>query len=554
MASAKVGFENASKFTIQGSEFNTVAGDQLITVNHNTNYVGDSPSTQLISGRRFRVIPDGDVFVLRTRLSVSKDSQDKVRAVRSISTVQVVGLGESRNFTAVTYEGPQSKEAFENDLIQYSQSRRHHNFAQLFGVVHGASAPALIFHSELIPLKYFAKLCSSSPLALAYLKYRYSLDSLETVMSIYTYNHMWNIPDKSELYWMQPTSGLICTGPLAPSSNLESMQESHHLWNQVDQLQRIVPPLGFAHYTSDRDVIKHIEDHFGTVVSFVALLLGNKAGVVVNGSGHLFRFGSVVSMDYYPPQDPPKPRRIIAQISPTSKVPYLVGRWINIFGTALELHSSGWARVLYGSEKPLYPSFRCDIKAHLSTNDIQSAWLSQAECILENIEQKYVLFSSEIKMTLDTMSQPRMGPNSYKNTYLFIAPVEVTEIESIPYFSFNVQPYFWSFDENGAQPISRTTQDLLGLPSFEARVAGGKSWSTIEHMAVSQYLKSKGFSSGMKYSCKHGYPLFQGPENTVTNDEFEIIEAVKDTEDDWELIPEDKVYHSSDVSMNQWLL
>ncbi|KAF9058310.1 hypothetical protein BDP27DRAFT_596468 [Rhodocollybia butyracea] len=96
-------------------------------------------------------------------------------------------------------------------------------------------------------------------------------------------------------------------------------------------------------------------------------------------------------------------------------------------------------------------------------------------------------------------------------------------------------------------------------------------------MAVSQYLKLKGFSSGVEYSHKYGYPLFKTPKNIVPDDEFEIIEAVsdsecvlkyvfltsslplhyvhKDTGDDWELIPEDKVDQSSesDVSNAQWL-
>ncbi|KAF9058312.1 hypothetical protein BDP27DRAFT_1433058 [Rhodocollybia butyracea] len=553
MVPAKV-FENASQFTIQGSEFNAVAGDQ-ITVNHNTNYVGDGPPTQVISGRRslnqFRVIPDGDVFVLSTRSSVIKDSQDKVRVVRSISTVQVVGLGESRNFTAVTYEGPQSKEAFEDDLVQHSQSR-HRNFTQLFGVVHGVSVPALIFHSELIPLQYFAKLCSSSPLALAYLNHRFSLDVEEAervTKSMYANDQAWFISGKQ--CWIQPTSGLICAGPLAPSSNDPIIQKSYPPWNQRDQF-RTVPQLGFQLYTSDHDIIKHIEEHFDSVVSFVALLLGDKD--VVDASGHLFTFGSVMTIsndfDYLA-----KPEQIIAQIPSTLKMPYFVEGWKNRCGKAPELHSSGWGRVSHvSSEEPYF--FDNEIKSpHLSTNAIQTAWLAQAECILENIEQRYVLFSSTINMILSSQTiGPRIAPVFWdRNIYLFIAPVNVTEIESIPYFSFNnVQPYFWSLDENGAQPISRTTQDLLGLPSFQASITGVKWWPTIEHVAVSQYLKLKGFSSGVKYSRKHGYPLFKSPENTVADDGFEIIEAVlDDTGDDWELIPENKAYDSSGENSEQ---
>jgi hypothetical protein len=135
-------------------------------------------------------------------------------------------------------------------------------------------------------------------------------------------------------------------------------------------------------------------------------------------------------------------------------------------------------------------------------------------------------------MTLDCYKRRLTDTPAFwnRNIYLFIAPVDVTEIKSIPYFSFNVQPYFWSFDEDGAQPISHTTQDLLGLPSFQPFVHEGKQWTTVDHMAVSRYLKLKGFSSGLEYSLKHGYPLFEASRSTIENDEFEIIETVSDGE------------------------
>ncbi|KAF9056868.1 hypothetical protein BDP27DRAFT_1373015 [Rhodocollybia butyracea] len=218
---------------------------------------------------------------------------------------------------------------------------------------------------------------------------------------------------------------------------------------------------------------------------------------------------------------PPKPGRIIAQIPSTFNVPYSAGRWSDLFDKALDLHSSGWAsRISYASLKPshndeILDPFCIEMETQLSATDIQTAWLVQAECILDNIEQQH-------------------------------------EIGSIPYFSFNVQPYFWSLDENGAQPMSPTTQTLLGLPLFKASVSGGKQWSTEEHMAVSQYLRLKGFSE-VNYSRKRGYPLLEAPKNVVSNDEFEIVDAVSDdTGDDWELIPQDKACQSS-VSKAQWL-
>ncbi|KAE9405854.1 hypothetical protein BT96DRAFT_306759 [Gymnopus androsaceus JB14] len=292
-------FQNASQFTIQESEFNAVAGDLIVNSNTN-NYFGGAPSSQMISasGRQFRVIPDGDIFVLSTSSSAIKDSQGLVKVVRSISTIQVVGLRESNKFTAVTYEGPQSQQAFEDDLVQHSQSR-HPNLMQLFGLVQGRSVPAMIFHSELIPLQHFAEQCSSSPLALAYLKHRYTIDSLKAERavtgSIFSTN-VWHIVD--EQFWIEPSSGLICAGPFAPFSNYTGVQRSdaNSWWNQLNHLENI-PQLKFAFYKSDNEIIRHIEDHFESVVSFVASQLADyRDPACKGGSGHFFTLGSVISI------------------------------------------------------------------------------------------------------------------------------------------------------------------------------------------------------------------------------------------------------------------
>ncbi|KAE9405787.1 hypothetical protein BT96DRAFT_305119 [Gymnopus androsaceus JB14] len=150
---------------------------------------------------------------------------------------------------------------------------------------------------------------------------------------------------------------------------------------------------------------------------------------------------------------------------------------------------------------------------------------------------------------------PKKLPFWPRIPYLFIAPVKIMEIRSIPYFSFHNEPYFWSFDLNGIQKISPTTQMLLGLPSLEPMVHG-LHWSASEHKAVLQYLQNKGFSSGLKYSRKQGYPLFKAPKSNVQveSEEFEIIDAESDVadnadvEDDWGFISDNLSCHSSDDS------
>ncbi|KAE9404306.1 hypothetical protein BT96DRAFT_917053 [Gymnopus androsaceus JB14] len=550
MASPKL-FENASQFSIQESEFNAVAGDLIMNNTNNYNYFGDAPSSQMISGRWFRVIPDGDVFVLSTSSSAIKASQGLVKVVRSISTVQVVGLGESNKFTVVAYEGPHSQQAFEDDLVQHSRLR-HPNLIQLFGLIHGCSVPAMIFHSELIPLRHFAEQCSSSPFALVYLKYRYTIDSLKAKEAVTgsIYSIEWRVVD--EQFWIQPSSGLICAGPFAPLSNYIGVQRSHRYYDQLNHLENI-PQLKVAFYKSDNEIIRHIEDHFESVVSFVESQLGTYSGNLTceECSGHLFTVGSVISTSEI--VYPLRPGRIIAQVD-TYKVPYSIGRW-NINSEPGELHSTGWTRFLPYSQSLC--SVDMEIQTQMSAHDLQVAWVVQAAHILENIDQKYTLFSSRINMSLRSTQQVlSKHPLWIRLPFLFIAPVKITEIESIPYFSFHNEPYFWSFDLNGIQKISHTTQMLLGLPSFVPGVFGGMHWSTSEHTAVSQYLRSKGFSSGLKYSCKQGYPLFKVPKSNVQveSEEFEIIEAVSDVtdnadvlvEEDWAFISDNQSCHSSD--------
>ncbi|KAE9393415.1 hypothetical protein BT96DRAFT_224374 [Gymnopus androsaceus JB14] len=161
MSASKL-FHNASHFSIQGSEFNAVAGDLVVTNNFH------GPTTTSVSGRMFRVLPSGDVIIIQ-RLHERKSNS--VKAVRCINTVQVVGLGESQKFTAVIYKGPQARQAFEDDLGRYSEAW-HPNVAQLFGIIQ-SDIPALIFHSELIPITYFANQYTSNPFAQVYLKHRY---------------------------------------------------------------------------------------------------------------------------------------------------------------------------------------------------------------------------------------------------------------------------------------------------------------------------------------------------------------------------------------------
>lgn len=100
---------------------------------------------------------------------------------------------------------------------------------------------------------------------------------------------------------MQPTSGLICMGPLGPSYESPTRYENiYALWpHDSDYFQpTTIPQLDFQNYTSYENVISHIEQHFDTFESFVGSHLGSKSVEVLFADGDplWLSFGSIISV------------------------------------------------------------------------------------------------------------------------------------------------------------------------------------------------------------------------------------------------------------------
>ncbi|KAJ4482555.1 hypothetical protein J3R30DRAFT_2189325 [Lentinula aciculospora] len=508
-------------FIIQGSEINNVGGDHVIVTNNHLHHPGYQ--TRILAGKPLRTVSLEDVFLRGTKTRVTQNSQGFVKVIRSFHPASVAGLGDSSHFTVVTYEGPDAKEVFRDDIVRYA-GLRHPNLAQLFGTLHYDTPRAgMLLHSELVPLQYFTGQCASNPLAFSYVKYRFLVDSVAAA-EVTGLLHRYIPPDE---FWMQPTSGLICIGPLGPSySSPRNHENFYALWpRDSDYFQRTtIPQLEYNDYDSAVNIIKHIEQHFSTFESFVGSHLGSKSVEVLIVEGSLFSlsFGSVISVFENDDCFTLSSQRLLAQAC-LEDVTYSVGRWSSFYlpesddGSTSENEHNGWTRVSYSSSQNFFPSyFLIDLEAHMPDGDLEAAWLTQAGHILQfNTSNKYVFIGSKIRMILQIpASSPLPNPTC---AYLFIAPVKIDEFTR---FSFDETPYYWSMDPFGAHRMSEEEQELSGLPSFELGIYEGRQWSDMEHSAISRYLEYKGFNPlESDYAQSRGYSVFEVTGLTTQDEE-----------------------------------
>ncbi|KAJ3760179.1 hypothetical protein EV360DRAFT_68896 [Lentinula raphanica] len=512
-------FDNASHFTVQGSQINNVGRDHVVVTNNHYRQgrCNNRPENEVL-GKRLRAIPSDDVFFKGMRIRAIDDPRGSVKVVRTFHPAKVVGLGDtSTQFTVVAYQGPDANNVFKNDALQYS-GLRHPNVVQLFAILrYDSPMMGMILHGELVPLQHFAGLCAArSPLAFSYLKYRFSL-------------YRYIPPDE---FWIQPTSGLICMGPLGPlcSNHHRDYENIYALWprdsdychpENIPQSQ-----LDFGDYVFDEAIIKHVEEHFDNFESFVGSHLGHKSVEVLfmEDQSCWFSFGSVIEVSENEDCLTLKWQGLHAQAS-LENIYHSVGRWTSLCAncdmSTKNIDGCQWTRVAYsGCQDNSLSYFSLDLESDVSTSVLEAAWLSQAGRILQKKNaNNYELFSnfsavfldSKIKLILQishagSWSIHNQGPPS---AYLFIAPVQIKGTTH-PCFAFHKTPYFWSMDPSGTDRLSKHTQELLGLPSFEIGIFEGRQWSDIEYDAVSRYLKFKGLDPlGLDYARTRGYASFE---------------------------------------------
>ncbi|KAL0570308.1 hypothetical protein V5O48_011659 [Marasmius crinis-equi] len=158
-------FANAHGFIIESGKFATVRGNQIL------NYFNREPERKtaptiydqgcpVLTTHKYHQVLMGDIcrtqdlgfyryLRLWDRTSI-KWSKRGVRADRVICTAQLCGR-EGREFTVVSYTGPDAQEAFENDFRTYSRSLT--GPFQIYGI--NTSVPTILFYEERQPAACF---------------------------------------------------------------------------------------------------------------------------------------------------------------------------------------------------------------------------------------------------------------------------------------------------------------------------------------------------------------------------------------------------------------
>uniref|UniRef100_A0A0W0EV26 Uncharacterized protein n=1 Tax=Moniliophthora roreri TaxID=221103 RepID=A0A0W0EV26_MONRR len=207
-------FNNSSGFSFSGENYtlNHVQGNQV----HHTNqtisggviHVHNQNTTQVTEHTRydeFDIVKTGHVIRLKDLHSKDLSEWDwhwqngkmvRQRRKSARKTISTVGIHPDRQpkFTAITYEGEDAQEAWENDFKQFSHASRTDLF-QLFGI-NRSDIPMLIFHHELIPVAHFYTKTLWMNTYIRYLSRKRRCSEKDL--------------------WLNTSSGVICKGPTGP--------------------------------------------------------------------------------------------------------------------------------------------------------------------------------------------------------------------------------------------------------------------------------------------------------------------------------------------------
>ncbi|ESK95635.1 hypothetical protein Moror_12607 [Moniliophthora roreri MCA 2997] len=164
-------FHNASNLKFEGSATNNVQrGDQYI----NCRFSVPTKKVKKSDGidkelTQFQEVIRGNIHVLRildsrsysncelrqrphkSRLKVVKEVTRTVLAAELYSTPE----GKATKATVMTYRGRKARIAWKKDFRTYSQLQSPDSFQLL--AINSSEIPALIFHSELVPLAHFCE-------------------------------------------------------------------------------------------------------------------------------------------------------------------------------------------------------------------------------------------------------------------------------------------------------------------------------------------------------------------------------------------------------------
>uniref|UniRef100_A0A0W0EV18 Uncharacterized protein n=1 Tax=Moniliophthora roreri TaxID=221103 RepID=A0A0W0EV18_MONRR len=495
----------------------------------------------LTQGCQFDVVKTGHVIYLKDLHAEDLSEWDwyyqngelvgKLRksARKTISTVQVHPDQQSK-FTAITYEGEDAQEAWEDDFKRFSRASRTDLF-QLFGI-NRSDIPMLIFHHELIPLAHFY------------------MDTLW--MSLYMEYLRVNKGCQDPELWMDTGRGILCSGPVGPDIRFPGPDTCESavqvLPSTLDMLKEGSSITFFSQFGSDVDSgILDCARWCDTRTYLDNKLLPNTTedrqhednnhpqwatdhpyleGLWRNPPHHLpidiigrLRFDTV----YSPSLEP------VAKWPPEAPV---LWKWWDVDGFLGETRIDGGLTrfKLIGQGGKVY------LRAVFDWETFWNGWFTQSSRVFDLLkttghQERFFVVDPPWTLTLQhtqheyeaygglpAPSDPCDAVEESQPIYLFLYPLPMTVPELISWVDGCI--HFWSFDEDGRSRIPEEEWARWGIPILTPYTDSYillRSWPTHIYTALRNWQIARGFDpSTADWARECGYP------------EFEIVGAKKD--------------------------
>ncbi|KAJ8079777.1 hypothetical protein PM082_016599 [Marasmius tenuissimus] len=358
-----------------------------------------------------------------------------------------------RTVLLVYYKGRDARQAFNHDLVQFSQKRSGAGFF----IDDSPGVPVIVFEDALIPLANVMKAHNYSRLMMFYIDYR-----------------LQSQPDDYSNIWINPRTGEIWSG--IPGPRLDYTWEAFPI-----PRERLSPPLSIEYYGDSTEMVNYLKRCFTDKIFLSSCYLIHRHGKV-NWLGLNARLkllpGSAVSLSE---------NAVIAW----SRNPSEHDRdkvWTCKSATQPERFRSSEQKMNDGTQRYCIPiSFEgwnmCKfhftyVPAHDWFHHAAAAWLSQAQSILRQthrrtLEDVAIIYSVEIVISMDydrqvLYSRDRRDDRMIQtgSVFLFITPPPKSWgiKDMVSWMSNPEDILFWSFDENGSTRLSDLERQEQGFP------------------------------------------------------------------------------------------
>uniref|UniRef100_A0A0W0FRB1 Uncharacterized protein n=1 Tax=Moniliophthora roreri TaxID=221103 RepID=A0A0W0FRB1_MONRR len=557
-------FTNSSSYIRGRNTLNHIHGNQVNgTINAGiVNFTAGQETTQRTVYDEFPYVKRGDMFIIKEIYSVDLSGWDwnwrngqligrHKSARRSIYVVEILPYRQAK-FTAVMYEGDDVQNAWEADFRQFSHARKPGS-TQLFGI-NRSEIPALIFHSELIPLAHLYK------------------ESFW--MNVYV-EHLAISKECGRKYLWMDTKGVLCSGPQGPPADwgryFDAVSDSAFtVPSTVDMLEDDVSFRFFCNIGSsvDKSILECAWWSWKrTFLDTLFQVTTDPEGPRCKDGGNYHCISKLPYLrrlwrtaPHQIPMDIIEGLRFDTVYSPSlgtvAKWPrgaQITWKWRDTIGLQdKSLLDDGITRFKLAATQ----GEQMLLTAWLDPGSLfWKGWLSQSLHISDTLEMMgneqdfFVVDPPQVYLTASRYASKDPVAKS-PAIYLFVYPFPMSLSELVTWV--NGRSHFWSVDQSGQSKMSKDECEQWGLPTFTPFIHETYllSWPSQVYAALRDWQTARSFDPKTSDWARHmGYPELEiiG----ARNDEERFV-FVDEVDDGWEYY--DRNYGFANPMASQWQL